>query len=197
MSTISPAAAIRAMPERSFIHVDELPGSAVAARQAASRAARHGELLRVRRGLYYRGAKTRYGLTPPRVEEVAREIFGDTGTGPTEHSAARAWGVTTQLPSSFHVATLWKVDPIEGVVQHSRRNKERARLSTKEIALLELMRAPEVYVESGWNTLVDKVHEAFAADEIHKDALLSAVKGERNSTVRTNFAKLLPDTVAA
>lgn len=197
MSTLSPSAAILATPERSFIHVDQLPGTPDAARQAASRAARNGELVRVRRGLYYRGAKTRYGMTRPRVEDIAREILGDTGTGPTGHSAARTWDVTTQLPSAFHVATLWKVDPIDGVIQHSRRNKERAKLNTKEIALLELMRAPEVYVEAGWNTLVDKVHEAFTTGEIRKNALLTALKGERSNTVRENFAKLLPDVVAA
>lgn len=82
MTALSPSIAIRNTPERSFVRVSELPGTAVAARQAASRAARNGELIPVRRGLYYRGIKTRYGMTRPRAEEVAREVLGEEGSGP-------------------------------------------------------------------------------------------------------------------
>ena len=190
MSMMSPAAAIRSAPERSFVHVNRLPGAASAARQAASRAARNGDLLPVRRGLYYRGAKTRYGMTRPRVEEVAREVLGEVGSGPAGYSAAREWGVTTQVPSSFHVATLWPTDPIPGVTQ---RNKERVRLNAKEIALLELLRAPDVYVEAGWGALVERVRDALAKKEVREDALRAAVAGERNIAVREGFAKLTAD----
>lgn len=197
MSTISPTTAIRITPARSFVHVNRLPGTATAARQAASRAARSGELIPVRRGLYYRGAKTRYGMTRPRIEEIAREVLGVAGNGPAGYSAGREWGVTTQIPSSFHVAALWTSDPIEGVTQHARSNRERASLNPKEIALLELMRAPEVYVEAGWNTLVRKVRDALAGGEVVEDRLRSAAVREQNLTVRGNFDRLLTDLAAA
>lgn len=193
---MSPSAVIRSAPERSFLHVSKLPGTPVAARQAASRAARNGELFPVRRGLYYRGAKTRYGMTRPRVEDVAREVLGEVGTGPAGYSAAREWGVTTQVPSSFHVATLWPTDPIPGVTQHARRNKERAKLNAKEIALLELLRAVDVYVEAGWDTLVERVWRALAKKEVREDTLRAAVAGERNTAVRKSFAALTADLVA-
>lgn len=195
MSVMSPAAAIRSTPVRSFVHVNRLPGTATAARQAASRAARNGELLPVRRGLYYRGVRTRYGMTRPRVEEIAREVLGDAGSGPAGYSAAREWGVTTQVPRSFHVATLWPTDPITGVTQHARRNKERAKLNPKEIALLELLRAPDVYVESGWDVLVDRVRGALKRSEVREGALRAAVGGERNVTVRESFDRLVTDLV--
>lgn len=197
MSGISPTTAIRNAPARSFVHVNRLPGTATAARQAASRAARNGELIPIRRGLYYRGAKTRYGMTRPRIEDVAREVLGAAGSGPAGYSAAREWGVTTQVPSSFHVAALWTADPIEGVTQHSRSNRERVSLNVKEIALLELLRAPDVYVEAGWDTLVHKVRDAFASGEVAEDRLRVAAAGERNVTVRENFDKLLTDLTAA
>lgn len=196
MSMMSPAAAIRSVPECSFVRVSNLPGTAVAARQAASRAARNGELLPVRRGLYYRGAKTRYGMTRPRVEDIAREVLGEEGTGPAGYSAAREWGVTTQVPSSFHLATLWTTDPIAGVTQHARRNKERTKLNAKEIALLELLRAPDLYVEAGWGTLVERVRDALAKKVVREDALRAAVAGERNTAVREGFAELAADLVA-
>jgi hypothetical protein len=151
----------------------------------------------VRRGLYFRGVKTRYGMTRPRVEDVAREVLGDTGSGPSGYSAARAWGVTTQVPSSFHIATLWEADRIAGVTQHARRNKARATLNAKEIALLELLRAPDTYVESGWSVLVDRVREALKAGEVRESALRTAVASERSPAVRASFAELVDDLSAA
>lgn len=193
MTALSPSIAIRNAPVPSFVRVSELPGTTVAARRAASRAAGNGELIPVRRGLYYRGIKTRYGMTRPRAEEVAREVLGEEGSGPAGYSAARMWGVTTQIPASFHVATLWKRDPIPGVVQHARSNRERMKLNAKEIALLELLRAPDVYVEAGWEALVEQVRVALDNEEVRKDALSLAVDGERNLTVREKFAKLTTD----
>lgn len=178
------------MPEKSFVHVDRLPGSAAAARKAASRAAADGELVVVRRGLYYRGKRTRYGMTTPRVEEVARAVLGTRGVGPAGYSAARSWGVTTQIPPVWHVATLRAVEAIEGVKQHARRNLARADLNEKEIALLELLRAPEVYVEASWSDFAAKVRDAMTSGSIRESALRSAVASEHNAAVRTNFERL-------
>lgn len=137
--------------------------------------------------------KTRFGMTWPRSEENVREVLGDTGNGSTGYSAAREWGVTTQVPSSFQIAALWTSDPIEGVTQHARRNRQRASLKAKEIALLELMRAPEVYAEAGWNTLTSKVRDAILDGEINADRLRVAVARERNIAVRENFDRLVSD----
>ena len=190
MTTLSPAAVIRETPEKSFVRVDRLPGSSTAARKAASRAVKDGQLVPVRRGLYYRGSRTRYGVTAPRAEEVARAVLGTRGIGPAGYSAAHAWGVTTQIPPVWHVATLRTVDPIDGVVQHERRNLARADLNEKEIALLELLRSPEVYVEAGWDSLARKVRVALRTGEISAERLREAVPGEYNRAVRDNFARL-------
>lgn len=198
MTALSPAAVIRETPEKSFVHVDRLPGSSTAARKAASRAVKDGLLLPVRRGLYYRGRRTRYGITAPRPDEVARVVLGTRGVGPAGYSAARAWGVTTQVPPVWHVATLRTVDPIEGVTQHERRNFARVDLNEKEIALLELLRSPEVYVEAGWETLVARFDASLANREVDLDNLRAAVPGEYNRAVRDNFARLVQtSTVAA
>ena len=42
-------------------------------------------------------------------------VLGRWGVGPVGYSAARAWGVTTQIPPVWHVATLRTVDPIDGL----------------------------------------------------------------------------------
>lgn len=197
MMTLSPAAVIRETPEKSFVHVDRLPGSSTAARKAASRAVKDGLLLPVRRGLYYRGRRTRYGITAPRPDEVARVVLGTRGVGPAGYSAARAWGVTTQVPPVWHVATLRTVDPIEGVTQHERRNPARADLKEKEIALLELLRSPEVYVEAGWDALVNQFRASLANREVDLERLRAAVPGEYNRAVRDNFARLVEASAVA
>ncbi|MFT3871458.1 MAG: hypothetical protein QM714_02250 [Nocardioides sp.] len=197
MTTLSPAAVIRETPEKSFVHVDRLPGSSTAARKAASRAVKDGLLLPVRRGLYYRGRRTRYGITAPRPDEVARVVLGTRGVGPAGYSAARAWGVTTQVPPLWHVATLRTVDPIEGVTQHERRNLARADLEEKEIALLELLRSPDVYVEAGWDALVDRFRASLGNREVDQERLRAAVPGEYNRAVRDNFARLVESLAVA
>lgn len=189
----SPAAAIRATPVSAFVRVANLPGTPAAARKAASRAAHDGELVPIRKGLYYRGRRTRYGMTRPKVEEIVREVLGGRGVGPAGYSAARAWGVTTQVPSALEVSTLRSVDPVSGVKQVLRRNLARVDLNEKEIALLEVLRAPDVYVEAGWMALVRKVQESLKTGEIRKDALRTALPGERNVAVRINFERLADD----
>lgn len=193
MSQLTAASKIRNTPARSFVHASQLPGTPTAARQAASRAARSGDLIQIRRGLYYRGVNTRFGMTKPTVEEIAKEVLGTKGIGPAGYSAAREWGVSTQIPACFQVATLWTADPIAGITQHARRNKERLSLNFKEIALIELMRAPEVFVEAGWGVLVSKVRDSLALGEIVEKRLRVGVAGERGVAVRANFERLLSD----
>jgi hypothetical protein len=117
-------------------------------------------------------------------------VLGARGIGPAGYSAARAWDVTTQIPPAWHVATLRAVDPIDGVIQHERRNLARADLTEKEIALLELLRAPDIYVEAGWDTLADKVQAALQSGEVSAKRLRDAVSGEHNRAVRNNFTRL-------
>lgn len=193
MTTLTPAAAIRNAPERSFVRVTDLPGTATAKRQALSRAARDGELVAVRRGLYYRGVRTAYGMTTPSTAEIVREVLGSVGVGPAGYSAAREWGVTTQVPPFVHVATLRKVDAIGGVKQTLRRNVARAELNAKEIALLELLRAPEVYVEAGWSVLAANVQRAAAAGEIRVGRVREVARSEFDVAVRENVARLMGD----
>lgn len=138
----------------------------------------------IRPGLYYRGAMTRYGMATPSIQEVVTAVLGREGVGPAGFSAARAWGVTTQVPATFHVATLKPVAAIAGVTQVSRRNLARMRLNQKEIALLELLRAPEVYVEGGWASLVAAVSDAQRAGLVNWENLLEVGTTESNVKVK-------------
>lgn len=187
---IQPAMAIHRAAPRSFVRVSSLPGTEAAARKAASRAALSGELIRVRKGLYFKTKRTRYGMVRPRAEDVAREVLGSkSGFGPAGFSAARALGVTTQLPSKVHVSALRTVEPIDGVEQHRRTNSLRVNLREREIAVLEVLRAPDNYAEGGIGRIASVIAELVSSDSIRVHALEKAVAREIG-TVRKNFQEL-------
>lgn len=187
----TPAVAIRRAAPRSFVHVSDLPGTNEAARKAASRAALSGDLVRVRRGLYFRSPSTRYGPVRPRIEDVVREILKlpNSGFGPAGYSAARRLGVTTQVPARFEVSALRKVDPIEGVTLHVRSNPCRAALNENEIAVLEVLRSPEHLVEGGMPRLASAVNELVGAKVVRLSAIRKATAGESKS-VKSNHGRL-------
>lgn len=189
----SPATAIRHAEPRSFLHVSDLPGTNEAARKAASRAVRSGELVHVRRGLYFKApSPTRYGPVKPRVEDVVREIFKapNSGFGPVGYSAARSLGLTTQVPAKFEASALRRADPPPpGVVLHVRSNLARAALNEQEIAVLEVLRSPEDLVEGGMTRLAHKVHELSAARALRLSAIGKATAGE-TGVVKANHKRL-------
>ena len=192
---LSPGKHLEGMPAGSFVHVDTLPGSRAAASSAASRAHKRGELIPIRKGLYWKGARTRYGMTRPSPEAAAVEILGRTGVGPTGHTAARALGLTTQLPATPALTIAGPLPTSVPGVRVSRRNNMRRReLSYTEIALLELLRGSwESVVEGGWAALVTAAAAAAERGTVRLDQFASAVTGEHSPTARDNFARLAHD----
>ena len=187
---LSPAAAIRAAPARSFVRVESLPGTATTIRKALSRAAKDGVVVRVTPGVYYKGVPTKYGMTRPADAQALKVILGERGVGPAGYSAARAWGVTTQIPAVTELATLGARKKLKNVKLITRSNLRRADLNEMEIALLELLRDPATLVESGWDSLIERVKKAALGGRIRPQALRAALPGESSRAVRENFAKI-------
>lgn len=189
-TSIVPAVAIRSARPRSFVRLETLPGTDAARRKAVSRAVEAGDLIKVRHGLYYRGVKTRYGMTGPSTVEVALEALGRKGVGPAGFSAAREWSLTTQVPPALHMAALKPAKDLPGIMLTVRSNLFRVGLKYKEIALLELLRDPEVYVEAGWRALVQAAFAAQDSREVRVDNVLTVAARERDVATRTNGARL-------
>ena len=60
-----------------------------------------GELRRIRRGLYWRGRRTAFGMTPPPATDIIEQITGLTyGIGPSGYSAALGSGSPPRSPAS-------------------------------------------------------------------------------------------------
>ncbi len=151
--------------------------------------------MRIRRGLYFKGAKTRYGTTRPSAEVIAVEVLGTIGVGPTGFSAARAFGLTTQVPAEPTMVVTGPVpSAVPGVKVSKRSNLKRLALTSLEIATLELLRGDwETTVDEGWSALADAVGKAVAAGKLRWREVATAAEGERSPTLRENLRRLSED----
>ncbi len=108
-----------------------------------SRLAAQGELRQVRRGLYWRGRPTPFGMSRPSTADLVTAVVGTRGVGPAGLSAANELGLTTQVPAVEVVAVPRRTPrPIPGVrfVDRSGRSgRADAGLNATEVALLEVL----------------------------------------------------------
>jgi len=174
-----------------FFRRGDFDGSDRAVETALSRLASKDELIRVRRGLYWRGKHTRFGMTRPSPLDVALAVAGP-GAGPAGIAAAHWLGLTTQVPSVVEVATPGKVpEPMPGVRFRSRPYERRLReLRPAEVAVLEVLRDPGA-VEAEWPVVREKVAELVAKGSVRKDTLTQETCDERHRAARALWADLV------
>lgn len=174
----------------------DFDGSPEAVAQALHRLRVDGELLHVRKGLYWRGTKTMLGMAPPSADALVKAVAPERrGVGPTGASAANALGLSTQIPQrpAFAVPTRVPESLPAGVDMVSRtgcRNRVAANARPAEVALLEVLR--------DWNALVELDDaEATGIIKSHLDhgALradaLTKVAATEPAPVRNGLATLL------
>ncbi|WAC92221.1 hypothetical protein [Mycobacterium sp. Aquia_213] len=190
----TPGAALAEVPVGSFVRVDDLPGSRAAASCAVSRAHKAGYLVPIVKGLYFKGAKSRYGMTRPTAEQIAVQVLGTVGAGPVGVSAARTFGLTTQIPAEPAFSVAGPVPTVHGLKVSKRNNMRRRDLRWTEVALLELLRGDwEQTVDDGWNALVDAADDAVRNGRVRLEQVGDAVDGERSPAARTHFSHLVED----
>ncbi len=178
-------------PLRAFIAVGDMPGSRRAVECALSRLAADGGVIRVRKGLYWKGPKTRFGMASPRAADVALEVAG-RGAGLAELSAAHLLGLTTQVPSVAVVAVPGRAPtPAEGARFVSRSIERRiAGLSPVEVAILEVLRSGPACIEKPWNELASTIARLAAAGEVRLNTIASSVACEHHVATRERWAEL-------
>jgi len=181
---------VEALQTGAFLRSAEIPGSRTAVDTAMSRIAAEAGLVRVSRGLYWKGVNSRYGAGRPDPLAVALAIAGP-GAGPAGFSAARALGITTQLPARPEVAVAGKVPEFAGAVFHKRNNLDRRGLRPVEVALLEVLRSWPTTSEVPWDELILRVGEFVDRGEIDLDHTSRVAAAERNPALRDHAAALL------
>lgn len=182
---------IETSPVRAFISTAEIPGPRRAVECEMSRLAAGGEVVRVRKGLYWKGPKTRVGMPLPRPAEVALEVTG-VGSGPAEISAAHALRLTTQVPSVEVVAVPGRIPaPIRGVRFVSRSVERRfLGLRPTEIALLETLRAGPSVIEVSWARVGEIAKSLERSGEIRADVIDAQIHHEHHVAARERWIQL-------
>lgn len=172
--------------------VDEFEGPRGPIESALSRLKNRGELRRVRKGLYFKGVRSRFGSGLPRVDDVVYRVCGTKGVGPTGWTASRVLGLSTQLPAHQEFAVLGTPPTnIPGARFHSRKNLARIDLNPREIAVLETLRSWPVSSEASWDELVKRVAELRDEGAIKVELLAKVAMREHSPKLREHMTTLV------
>ena len=185
------ASHVAMLPEGSFVAVRDIRGPRSAVESAFSRLAARGEVTRVRKGTYWKGAPTPLGMSPPSAERVALAL-GGPGSGPAGVSAAHWLGLTSQVPSTYLAASPGRAPAAWGHVRFAQRPIGRllAKLSPTEVAVLEVLRSGPSVVESGWSELGSVVFQLAEDGKVRLAVLHEAVAGEPHRGARARWAEM-------
>lgn len=164
----------------------DFEGSPDAVAQSLSRLEHAGELIRIRKGLYWRGSPTLLGMSPPPSEEIIGKVVGRVGTGPAGLSASLALGLTTQVPRHEIVAVTGRAPknpPGVKFVSRSASVKRRdEHLRAIEIALLEVVRDWDKLVEVPMDEAIARIKQLIEMGTIRPDRIVVASETEPPKT---------------
>ena len=182
---------IEALAERSFVWTRDIKGSRPAVESAFSRLAAAGTVVRVRKGLYWKGALTVMGMSSPRIEEVALAL-GGPGSGPAGVAAAHWLSLTSQMPSTYVTAVPKRAPKPLGRVRFTQRSVGRLlrSLTPSEVAVLEVLRAGPSVVEAGWERLAEVVEGLAASGTVRLDVLDRQLRDEPHRAARARWADI-------
>lgn len=174
---------------RSFLRARDLEGSRAAVESELSRLAMQGELVRVHKGLYYR-PPARGRRNPPPLEVGL--VIGGRGAGPAGVSAARLFGLTTQVPGVETVAVPGRAPAGRDAVRFVARSYTRRELDLNpyEVGLLEVLRDFERVSEQPFERLVEVVGQAVDSERIRLDRIEQAAEQEWDLTTRRRWRRL-------
>ncbi len=177
-----------------FWRPEDFDGSPDAVAQVLSRLARAGDLLRVRRGLYWRGTLTRLGMAPPPSDRLVYEVIDAPGTGPAGWSAALALGLSTQVPRHETIAVPGRAprnpDNVRFVSRAASAKRRDERLRPAEVALLEVLREWDTLVEVPAHDAIDRIAHLADSGVLRVDRLVRASSTEP-PRVRERLRRLL------
>ncbi len=157
-------------------------GDPIQVDRALAQLANKGDLRRVRRGLYWRGRQTPFGMSRPPTSAIVRAVVGGKGVGPAGLSAANDLGLTTQVPARDIVAVPHRVprpvSQVRFVDRSGRRGRIAAGLLPVEVALLEVLGDWDRVVELDDDSAQRRVIELVSSGAVRVDRLVRAARYE-------------------
>jgi hypothetical protein len=166
-----------------FWRNEDFEADAGAVKNALLSLVAEGELERVRRGVYWRGRRTRFGMTVPSPVAAAREVLGDKdAVGAAEWYAANLLGLSTQVAPVPVVAVSRRaptgLDGVRLVDRSARTGRREARLTADEVTLLEALEGWDRYVEADAATAAVRLLAALSGEGVRTERLVTASRTE-------------------
>lgn len=182
---------VEAAPTRSFITTGEMTGSRRAVECELSRLASSGAVIRVRRGLYWKGPRTRLGTPLPRPDEIALAVAGP-GAGPAGLSAAAHLGLTTQVPAVDTIAVAGRTPAAPAAIRFVSRSVERRirDLTPTEVAVIEVLREGPDLLEVSWEAFAAVVTRLADSKELRHKRITEQLRDERHVAARDRWRPL-------
>jgi len=159
--------------------VEDFAGSPAAVNSELRRMVERGELTRVRRGVYWRGKKGRFGMTGAPQDKALRKTIGKReAVGATGWHATNLLGLSTQVaPVEMLAVTHRRPRGFEGVkivTRSARTGRRDARLNDLEVTFLEALEGWDRYVEVKSFVALRRFVELLDSDESRVDRLVQA-----------------------
>ena len=169
----------RAWRVEDFEDLEEPEGSASAVNNELRRLVARGDLTRVRRGVYWRGRKSRFGMLAAPAADALRKSVGDNeAVGATGWHATNLLGLSTQVSPVETFAVSHRVPEgltkVKVASRAARRGRRDARLNGMEVTLLEALEGWERYVEVDSETALKRFAQLLNRDDVRVDRLVGA-----------------------
>lgn len=163
--------------------VEDFSGSPAAVNSELRRLVQSGELVRVRRGVYWRGKKGRFGMTRPPQGEALRKTIGEReAIGATGWYASNLLGLSTQISPVEMLAVTHRrpkgFGDVKIVTRSGRSGRRDARLNDLEVTFLEALEGWDRYVEVKSPVALRRFLELLDRDEIRVRRLVQASRTE-------------------
>ena len=173
----------------------DFEGSRNAVQAELRRLVRAGEIERMRRGVYWRGRRTRFGLAVADEGRALRKLLGKyRGVGAAGWYATNLLGLSTQV-SPIEVLAVTGRPPtgfphLKLIDRSQRTGRHDARLNDLEITLLEALEGWEKYIEQEPIAAVERFQDLLNGEEVRIPRLVEAAKTEP-AVVRERLRRLL------
>jgi len=177
--------------------IEELDGSVDGVQSELRRLVKAGELEHLRRGVYWRGHKTRFGMTAASEVQALRKVLGrHVAIGAAGWHATNLLGLSTQI-SPVEVLAVTARPPAGfahlKLIDRSRRVERREqRLTDLEITILEALEGWDRYVEESSEQARARFRDLLEREDVRIDKLVSATKSEP-AVVRERLRQVLAD----
>jgi hypothetical protein len=163
--------------------VEDFEGSPSAVNNELRRLIARGELMRVRRGVYWRGKKSRFGMIGASQGEAVQKVLGaQEAIGATGWNATNLLGLSTQVsPVEALAVTHRRPEGLHNVKVSSRAarsGRREAKLNGMEVTFLEALEGWDRYVEADGPTALERFGELLEQDDIRVERLVRASRTE-------------------